>query len=163
MLFRSVRRIADVPAPAPETSPVCSTIATGASPRIEFRDILRRAFKASALALLLTGSAHALRAQQVTPPKTMRVIAELLVVGICTLAFALNASGLVVTLLTDNYAGDRDFVSYWSAGHQIAEHGNPYDGKAILGLERAAGFSTGHPPLIMRNPQIGRASCRERV
>ena len=65
-----VRRIADVPAPAPETSPVYSTIATGASPRIEFRDILRRAFKASALALLLTGSAHALHAQQVTPPKT---------------------------------------------------------------------------------------------
>lgn len=92
------------------------------------------------------------RMEQVTPPKTMRVIAEFLVVGICTLAFALNASGLVVTLLTDNYAGDRDFVSYWSSGHQFAEHANPYAGKAILGLERSAGFSAGHPPLIMRNP-----------
>ena len=92
------------------------------------------------------------RTEQVTPPKTMRVIAEFLVVGICTLAFALNASGIFATLLTDRYAGDRDFVSYWSAGHQIAEHGNPYDGKTILRLEHAVGFSTEHPPLIMRNP-----------
>ncbi|MGA1983675.1 MAG: glycosyltransferase 87 family protein [Acidobacteriaceae bacterium] len=92
------------------------------------------------------------RVEQVAQPKTMRVIAEFLVVGICTLAFALNASGILTTLIAGNYAGDRDFVSYWSAGHQVAEHANPYDGKAILGLEHGAGFSAGHPPLVMRNP-----------
>ena len=87
-----------------------------------------------------------------SPRGSLQVIVEFLVVGICTLAFALKAAGLITTLLTDKYAGDRDFISYWSAGHQLAQHLNPYDAPAILKLERAAGFAAGLPPLIVRNP-----------
>jgi hypothetical protein len=92
------------------------------------------------------------RIRLLTQPKTIRVVAEFLVVGICTLAFALNAAGLLTTLLTDNYAGVRDFVSYWSSGRQLVAHANPYDGHAILQLERSVGLAPGVQPLVMRNP-----------
>jgi hypothetical protein len=92
------------------------------------------------------------RTKELAQPKTIRKMAEFLVVGVCTLAFALNAAGLLTTLLTDQYAGARDFVSYWCSGRQLAQHANPYDAKAILPLERAAGFPAGLPPLVMRNP-----------
>ncbi len=38
------------------------------------RDILRRAFKTGALALMLAGGAHALRAQQPAPPKPSKSV-----------------------------------------------------------------------------------------
>lgn len=85
-------------------------------------------------------------------PKIMRTVAEFLVVGLCTVAFALNASGIVATLITDSYAGERDFICYWAAGHQLAQHANPYDGQALLRLEHPGGFPAGLPPLLMRNP-----------
>ena len=85
-------------------------------------------------------------------PKTMRKVAEFLVVGLCTIAFALNASGIVTTLLTDTYAGTRDFICYWASGHQLVQHANPYDGQAILRLEHPGGSPAGLPPLLMRNP-----------
>lgn len=91
-------------------------------------------------------------AELAPPRKTLHVVAEFLVVGIWTLAFALNASGILATLFTDHYAGNRDFVSYWSSAHLLVDHANPYDGPAILRLERATGFAAGQPPLIMRNP-----------
>ena len=84
--------------------------------------------------------------------KHVRAIVEFLIVGICTVAFALNAAGICATLLTDTYAGDRDFVTYWSSGHQLAQHANPYDRDAIFRLEHSAGSSVTLPPLIMRNP-----------
>ena len=92
------------------------------------------------------------RMEHVARRFNLRTIVEFLVVGICTLAFALNAAGICVTLLTDNYAGDRDFVSYWSSGRQLAQHADPYKGSAILQLERAVGFHLQAQPLIMRNP-----------
>ena len=84
--------------------------------------------------------------------KSWRAIAEFIVVSTCTVAFALNAAGICVTLLTDDYAGARDFVTYWSSGHQLAHHANPYDRDAILALEHSVGFSVSTAPLIMRNP-----------
>ena len=81
----------------------------------------------------------------------LRAISEFLVVGICTLAFALNAAGIGATLLTPNFAGQRDFVTYWSSGHQMVQRANPYDGPAILRMEHSVGFATDLPPLIMRN------------
>jgi hypothetical protein len=101
--------------------------------------------------ILDAGRFH-LRMHQVTQHKHVRSIAEFLVVAICTVAFALNAAGICATLLTDNYAGARDFVTYWSSGQQLARHANPYDGQAILRLEHTVGFSAGLSPLIMRNP-----------
>jgi hypothetical protein len=57
-----------------------------------------------------------------------------------------------VALLRSGAAGTRDFVIYWAAGQQLVHHANPYDRDAILGLERSAGFPSGDPALIVRNP-----------
>lgn len=73
----------------------------------------------------------------------LRVIAavSILAVGVCILAFAMTAGN----------AANRDFVCYWAAGQQLVHHGNPYDGAAILRLQRSAGF-TDNRPFFMRNP-----------
>jgi len=73
----------------------------------------------------------------------LRVVAaiSMLAVGVCILAFAMSASD----------AANLDFISYWAAGQQLVHHGNPYDGDAILGIERASGFLNGRP-FFMRNP-----------
>jgi uncharacterized protein len=85
-------------------------------------------------------------------PSKLRAIAEFLVVGICTVAFLLTVGGFCASILRSDAAGIRDFVSYLASGHQLAHHANPYDAKAILGLEHSAGFPAGNPALIMRNP-----------
>ena len=92
-----------------------------------------------------------LRIQQLTQRIKLRAVFEMVVVGVCTVAFALNAAGIGTTLLTDDYAGQRDFVTYWSAGRQLVQRADPYDGPAILRLERSVGYSADSPPLIMRN------------
>ena len=84
--------------------------------------------------------------------KTLQTIAEVLVVGVCTLAFALTALGICASMLGSHAAGTRDFVEYWASGHQLVHHANPYDGNAILGLEHSAGFPPGIAALIMGNP-----------
>jgi hypothetical protein len=84
-------------------------------------------------------------------PKKFRAIAELLVVGICTLLLALTIVGFCALLLGSHAAGTTDFVEYWASGHQLAHHANPYDRKAILDLERSAGFPFGDAVLIMGN------------
>ena len=81
----------------------------------------------------------------------LRAIAELVVVALCTLAFALNAAGIAVTLLTPRYAATRDFVTYWASGQQIAHHADPYDQEAIKRLELSVGYAPDAPTLIMRN------------
>lgn len=92
------------------------------------------------------------RIELVVRHKQVRAIFEFLIVGVCTFAFALNAAGICATLLTDNYAGERDFITYWSSGHQLFKRANPYDYDTILRLERSAGYSATQPPLIMRTP-----------
>lgn len=82
---------------------------------------------------------------------SLKAAAKLIVVGVCTLAFALNAAAVVVTLLTDRYAGSRDFVTYWAAGQQLVHHADPYDGRTVLPIERQAGFPNDTPPMVMRN------------
>jgi hypothetical protein len=79
-------------------------------------------------------------------------IFEFLVVAICTLAFLLTAGGICASMLRGDSAGIRDFVTYWASGQQLAHRANPYDGTAILSLERSAGFPSGGQVLIMRNP-----------
>jgi uncharacterized protein len=86
-----------------------------------------------------------------TQPKKLRAVAEFLVVGICTLVFALTTVGICASLLRSHDAGTRDFVEYWASGRQLAHHANPYDGDAILDLEHAAGFPSGVTVLIMGN------------
>ena len=91
------------------------------------------------------------RVQRLTQRINLRAVLEVLVVGVCTLAFAFNAAGICTTLLTDDYAGQRDFVTYWAAGQQLVQHADPYDGPAILRLERSVGYSADSPHLIKRN------------
>lgn len=86
-----------------------------------------------------------------TQRRTLQVVVEFLVVGICTLMFALTAVGICADLLGIHAAGTRDFVEYWASGHLLAHHANPYDRDAILALERSVGFPSGEPPLIMGN------------
>jgi len=82
--------------------------------------------------------------------KHLRTIAELLVVTICTLTFAVTALGFIVSLLRRDAVGTRDFVEYWASGSLLAHHANPYDSGAILRLERSVGFNL--PAQIMANP-----------
>jgi len=81
-----------------------------------------------------------------------RRIAEVLAVGICTLAFLFTAGGICASLMGRGAAGTRDFVIYWAAGQQLVHHANPYDRDTVLGLEQSAGFPSGDPTLIVRNP-----------
>jgi hypothetical protein len=87
-------------------------------------------------------------------PKNLRILAEFLVVGICTLAFVLTALGIGSGLLLQNAPGTRDSIEYWAAGQQLVHHADPYDSDAILALERSAGFTSNSPPLVMPNPPI---------
>jgi hypothetical protein len=50
-------------------------------------------------------------------------------------------------------AANRDFIAYWSAGHQLVHGLDPYDSASILRLEHSAGF-LGDQPNLMLNPPI---------
>src|SRR5439155_9057329 len=82
----------------------------------------------------------------------LQPIAEFLVVGICIVTFALTLLGIFASVLGSDAAGRRDFGEYWASGYQLAHHANPYDPDAILRLERAVGYPSGIPALIMWNP-----------
>lgn len=56
--------------------------------------------------------------------------------------------------LSDKNASQRDFISYWAAGQQLAHGANPYDFGAVHNLERAAGREDSQPLLMMRNPPV---------
>ena len=74
-------------------------------------------------------------------PWRVAAACTMVAIGVCILAFAMNG----------DKAAKRDFISYWAAGQQLVHHANPYDGEAILRLERSAGFSDNRP-FFMRNP-----------
>lgn len=61
--------------------------------------------------------------------------------------------GILVLIVRNNNAGQRDFITYWSAGHQLVHGMNPYDFATILPLERSAGFNRNRA-LVMRNPPL---------
>jgi len=84
--------------------------------------------------------------------KRLRTVGEFLVVGICVLAFSLTSIGICALIFERNAPGSDDFVEYWASGQQILHHANPYDGQAILALERSNGFPPNIPVLIMWNP-----------
>jgi len=87
---------------------------------------------------------------QLTLPKALRVVVELLVVGACTLVFIFAVAGIAMSVL--GAPGVRDFVSYWASGQLLSHHADPYSTNAILALERSAGYAANTPALIMRNP-----------
>jgi hypothetical protein len=84
--------------------------------------------------------------------KALRVAANLVVATICGLAFGFTAQGFIISMLAKQVVGSRDFVVYWATGQQLAHHADPYDGKALLNLERGAGLSDKYGAMYMRNP-----------
>jgi hypothetical protein len=73
-------------------------------------------------------------------------------VMVSALVFAAVSLSFCQLIWTGNHSGSHDFVSFWTAGQQIVQHANPYDGAAVLKMERAVGFPPDHSSLIMRNP-----------
>src|SRR5215469_18287719 len=89
------------------------------------------------------------------PPKKKnlwRVAANLAVATICGLTFGFIAQGFIISILSDQVMGKRDFVVYWATGQQLAHHANPYDRDALMRIERGAGLPTQFGALFMRNP-----------
>jgi hypothetical protein len=86
------------------------------------------------------------------PSLILKAVAEFIVVGICTIAFALSGLAICASFLGSNAPGTRDFVEYWAAGQQLVEHHNPYDPETIRKLEDSAGFPKSAPTLIPGNP-----------
>jgi hypothetical protein len=91
-------------------------------------------------------------AQPTKTRKTLRVIANLIVATICGLTFGFTAQGFIISMLSGQVVGSRDFVVYWATGQQLAHHANPYDRDALLKLERGAGLPDRYGPMFMRNP-----------
>ncbi len=92
------------------------------------------------------------RATGIAQRRWLRSLADFLVVGICTASLAIIVVAICADLLGRHAAGSRDFVEYWASGQLLAHHANPYDGKAILGIERSIGFPSDEQALIMWNP-----------
>ncbi len=88
-------------------------------------------------------------------PRPKYDIAELLVAGVTGLMLALAALFLCVMPFAANLSGGRDFVVFWATGQQLVHHANPYDGDAIVKIERSAGLSFPEGAMFMRNPPWG--------
>jgi hypothetical protein len=87
--------------------------------------------------------------------KTTYDFAELSIALVSGLALAITAIFLIVAPLAGKISGSRDFVVYWATGQQLVNHANPYDGDAMIRVERAAGLPAGYGVLFMRNPPWG--------
>ena len=77
-----------------------------------------------------------------------RVVAAscIIAAGFC-LVFSILFFGL-----SSKSAANRDFIEYWAAGQQLTHHANPYDGEAILRLQREAGFDGSKPKITFSPP-----------
>jgi hypothetical protein len=70
-------------------------------------------------------------------------------------ALCLTVVGASMLLLVagQNNSGRRDFIEYWSIGHQLLRGQNPYDEVAVLPLQRQAGLHADYP-LVSISPPI---------
>jgi hypothetical protein len=84
--------------------------------------------------------------------KLLRVVGNLAVATICGLTFGFTAQGFLISMLSGQAVGARDFVVYWATGQQLAHHANPYDRDALSRIEHAAGLPQRFGALFMRNP-----------
>jgi hypothetical protein len=84
-----------------------------------------------------------------TKSSSLRVVAAacMIIAGFCFMA------GVYSLSVSEKGAANKDFISYWAAGHQLRHGANPYDGAEILRLERSVGLD-GNTALIMRNPPV---------
>jgi hypothetical protein len=82
----------------------------------------------------------------------LSVIAKLFLTALCGLAFGFTVYVFILTSVSGKALGTRDFVARWATGQLIAHHANPYDGNALLQVERAAGFPVHYGVMYMLNP-----------
>ena len=82
---------------------------------------------------MITGKPHPRRIN-------LRAIADFSIAGVCGLVFAFVALFFCVEVLSGKTAGMHDFIAYWATGRQLVHHANPYDGIAMLRIERSAGL-----------------------
>jgi hypothetical protein len=66
----------------------------------------------------------------------------MLAVGVSILTYAMSASE----------AAQRDFICYWATGQQLVHHADPYDGEAILQIEKSIGYRGGSPFFMSEPP-----------
>jgi Glycosyltransferase family 87 len=59
--------------------------------------------------------------------------------------------GVLMVIVKNNNAGQRDFITYWVGGQQLVHGADPYDAAAAWPMEKAAHFNFVRP-LVMRNP-----------
>jgi hypothetical protein len=85
-------------------------------------------------------------------PNGLRAAAKLSLAAVCGLTFAFTVYIFFLSMLSAEFAGSRDFASYWATGQQIAHHGNPYDRDALVRIGRAAGLSGMQQFLHLRYP-----------
>lgn len=91
-------------------------------------------------------------ATQSLPAKRQTDFADAMVVLACVVTFTLTTLFLAVMPMVSHLAGGRDYVVYWSTGHQLIHHANPYDPVAMGQLERFAGYDGKPGSYYMRNP-----------
>lgn len=84
--------------------------------------------------------------------RILRAATALFFATICGMAFGFMAQVLCLTLISAHSPGSRDYVVYWATGQQLVHHANPYDGVALLEMERSAGFPADKQTMFMRNP-----------
>jgi hypothetical protein len=89
------------------------------------------------------------RVETRTKTSPLRVAAAccIVVAGFCLVA------GILFFGLSDKSAANRDFIEYWGAGQQLVHRASPYDGAAILRLERGVEFQ-GDKPKISFSPPV---------
>jgi hypothetical protein len=89
---------------------------------------------------------------QTVARRRVESFSEVVVVLVCTVAFAAFVLAICMLVLSGNHPGARDFISFWAAGHQLLHHQNPYDPAAVLAIEQGFEFPGWAQVLIMRNP-----------
>lgn len=82
-----------------------------------------------------------------TSPMRQVAAACIVLAGFCLVG------AFFVTGLTDKDASRKDFIEYWAAGQQLAHGADPYEGAAMLRLQRSAGLE-GSEPKIAPNPPV---------
>jgi hypothetical protein len=90
--------------------------------------------------------------QPTARPEGMRGLFQVAVVSLCLLSFLTTVMCILMTQLSGEMAGNRDFIVYWATGQQLLHHGNPYDPHAMSSIERGAGMPAKYSVNYMRNP-----------
>jgi hypothetical protein len=87
-------------------------------------------------------------------PRTpvLRVIARLILASVCGLAYGFTIYVFLLSLVSANALGARDFVARWATARLMVQHANPYDANALLKIEQAAGFPLHYGVMYMLNP-----------